>query len=72
VSRPPVEVCRGTEVVIPQSCCTFAFASTPQRLHETFLKYLLNAFEIDKHLLSLFALKSFFFHFCLHVWVLCV
>ena len=39
VSRPPVEVCRGTEVVIPQSCCTFPFATTPQHLRETFFKY---------------------------------
>ena len=39
VSRPPVEVRRGTEVVIPQSCCTFPFATTPQHLQETFTKF---------------------------------
>jgi len=43
VSRPPVEVRRGTEVVIPQSCCTFPFAATPQHLQETFMKCAVHA-----------------------------
>jgi len=47
VSRPPVEVRRGTEVVIPQSCCTFSFATTAQRLHETFLKCVLNTHTVS-------------------------
>jgi len=46
VSRPPVEVRRGTEVLIPQPCCTFPFATTPQHLQETFMKSVLNALII--------------------------
>lgn len=45
VSRPSVEVRRGTEVVIPQACCTFPFATTPQHLHDAFYKCVLRFFR---------------------------
>ena len=38
MTHPPVEVRRGTEVVMPQSFCTFDFATSLAQLHDTFMR----------------------------------
>ncbi|XP_069818747.1 centrosomal protein of 120 kDa isoform X2 [Dendropsophus ebraccatus] len=38
MTNPPVEVRRNMEVFLPQSYCAFDFATTPQKLQETFLR----------------------------------
>lgn len=38
ITQPPVEVRKGMEVLIPQSFCTFDFATTAQQLQDTFFR----------------------------------
>ena len=40
MTQPSVEVRPNTEVAIPQGYCYFDFASQPQQLHDTFLRYI--------------------------------
>lgn len=39
MTQPPVEVRPHTEVNMPQSYCYFDFASIPQQMHDTFLRW---------------------------------
>lgn len=38
LTHPPVEIRKGSEVLLPQSFCAFDFACTVQQLQETFLR----------------------------------
>ena len=39
LTHPPVEIRKGSEVLLPQSFCAFDFACTVQQLQDTFVKW---------------------------------
>ncbi|XP_061172082.1 centrosomal protein of 120 kDa-like isoform X1 [Saccostrea echinata] len=52
LTNPPVEIRKGTEVILPQSFCAFDFACTTQQLQETFLRVplIIEVWHRDKQL----------------------
>ncbi|GFS03226.1 centrosomal protein of 120 kDa [Elysia marginata] len=52
LTHPPVEIRKGSEVLLPQSFCAFDFACTVQQLQDTFVKVplMVEVWHRDRHL----------------------
>ncbi|KAK3743125.1 hypothetical protein RRG08_063983 [Elysia crispata] len=52
LTHPPMEIRKGSEVLLPQSFCAFDFACTVQQLQDTFIKVplIVEVWHRDRHL----------------------